>query len=171
MYNLPPGFRKGFPVSKSALGQSYKAHLKKENGAYTRRAKCFARLENTSKDMNPKKYQKLIKGLKRNQQSLLNQIRTQDIGLNAFLHCIGKAPTELCKCAMYGNALAETPFHVIMICKLYDHQRAILKRKLGRHVGSYVFLLSSPLAQPHLLRFLASTKCFTRYSNLLPTKS
>jgi len=69
------------------------------------------------------------RGLLKHEASLLFQLRTGRIGLNAslFLRRVPDVPTPLCSCAQN----LETPEHIILYCPLYDAERQRLRDDLA----------------------------------------
>ena len=72
----------------------------------------------------------LYDGLKRNEASILAQLRTGMARLNGYLHRIGAAESNICSC---GTA-KETVKHFIFRCSKWDNQRRQLLQQMGNRI-------------------------------------
>jgi hypothetical protein len=98
--------------------------------------------------------------LTRPQCSVLTQLRTGHIGLNAFLFRFHLAPSPAC-------ALCNTPEsvpHFLLLCPAYRRQRLDLVRRLGTARLSLKLLLSAKKDAKPVLDFVRDTGRFPRYS-------
>ena len=97
----------------------------------------------------------IVNQLKRNQTSLLVQLRTGHIPLNAILHRIKRSDTSECPHCKCG--IRETIAHYILSCPHYRGARRLLQAKLRRDASSIPFLLGTRTGIPHLLRYVSNT--------------
>ncbi|KAG7094368.1 hypothetical protein E1B28_007969 [Marasmius oreades] len=81
-------------------------------------------------------------GLPRQWCSLIVQLQSGHIGLNAHLHRIQRSPTPNCdSCTATGNSKPETVNHFLFECPTYRKERHLMKQKLGRGADSLAHLL------------------------------
>lgn len=103
----------------------------------------------------------LYQGLTRAESSALVQARTGKIGLNEWLHSVRRADSERCPC---GSG-AETVFHVLLRCRLYQDQR----RRLWGDAQTLPANLAEALGDPTQARRSAALLLGTgRLRYLLP---
>jgi len=94
--------------------------------------------------------------LRRNQASLLIQLRTGHIPLNVILHQVKRSDTP--DCPHCKNGIQETIHHYLLTCPSYAGARRILQAKLKRDTSSIPFLIGTQIGIPHLLRYVSNTK-------------
>ena len=156
---LPPLLRrKPLPTSISAtrqtLKQNAKTRWKNEWYSSPRHARNHA-IDDTQPSDD---YLSIIEQLRRNQASLLTQLRTGHAPLNDTLFRIKRATSS--DCNYCGKGVRESIFHYLLICPHYKTARSILHYELGRKATSIPFLLGTRKGIPHLLHFISKTKRF-----------
>ena len=102
-------------------------------------------------------FPKLYKGLIRQQASLLTQLRTQNDGLNQYLHRINAVDSP--DCAHCG--VPETVDHYLLTCRRFTEQRARLRSKIRCKLTVANLIGSKPPAA-HLFKFIEETERFPR---------
>ena len=105
------------------------------------------------------RYEKLVARLRRNQMSVITQLRTKHIPLNFYLHRIKKADSPHCP---HCPGITENIRHLLFDCRNYTRAREVLKGKAGREAFSTRHLLSTEEGVGHLLEFLQGTRRFER---------
>ena len=100
-------------------------------------------------------YLHIINQLRRNQASLLTQLRTGHIPLNVILHWIKRSETS--DCPHCRNGIRETVHHFLLTCPHYVNARRLLREALTCDSSSIPFLLSARNGIPHLLRYVSDT--------------
>ncbi|KAJ7163856.1 hypothetical protein C8R43DRAFT_879261 [Mycena crocata] len=98
--------------------------------------------------------------LSRPQCSILMQLRTSHIGLNAFLYRFHLGPSPDCNLCL----VPETVSHFLLACPTYQRQRLSLIIRLGTARLSLRRLISSKVDPRPVLAFVRDTKRFPRYS-------
>ena len=166
--SLPQFIRqKPLPISIAATRQTLKKHakLRWKNEWFD-----SARYEKTNaidSTLPSNDYLHIIDQLRRNQASILTQLRTGHIPLNAILHRIKKADSP--DCTHCSPGYRENVFHYLLICPHYVNVRRRLQANLNCEASSIPFLLSSRTGIPHLLRYISDTKCFkTTFGKVRP---
>lgn len=101
-------------------------------------------------------YMDIIEQLKRNQASILTQLRTSHIPLNEILFHIKQADSADCP---HCPGFKESIFHFLLIYPAYNNARCVLHTELGQKASSIPFLLGTMTGIPPLLRFISNTRC------------
>jgi hypothetical protein len=86
---------------------------------------------------------------------LYMSLRTGHAPLNKYLHRIGKAESLQCP---HCHQVDETVHHYLITCPFYRRERHILAGALGRKATSISFLLTDPIATPHLVQFVNASR-------------
>ncbi|KAF9044482.1 hypothetical protein BJ165DRAFT_1347686 [Panaeolus papilionaceus] len=98
-----------------------------------------------------KKYEVLVKGLRRKQASILFQLRIGHAPLAKHLFTIGKSQTTICnKC----RERIETVYHFLMECRGYELQQKQSFTFLGRNKKTMTKLLSDKNLLLKLFQYL-----------------
>jgi ribonuclease HI len=156
---LPPFLRKKpLPTSIAATRQFLKKKAKARWINEWTTSPRSARIHKIDRSLPSNDYLHIIDQLRRNQASILTQLRTGHIPLNVVLHRIKKAESP--NCPHCNNGYKETIFHFLLTCPHYSNARRILQAQLRRKASSIPFLLGSRTGIPHLLRFISDTKRF-----------
>jgi ribonuclease HI len=154
--DLPPYLRrKPLPISIAATRQNLKQRIKQRWIDEWTKSPRAARLLKIDKKLPSNDYLHIIDQLRRNQASVLTQLRTGHIPLNTVLHRIKK--TNSPDCPHCGNGYKETVFHLLLTCPHYNNARRVLQSKLRSKASSIAFLLGTRTGIPHLLRFISDT--------------
>lgn len=153
---LPVKLRSPLPHSVSATKQYYN---KKLTTLWTREWKQSPRYRrNTSimSDLPSKAFLDLAGTLYKKQAGLYIQLRTGHAPLNHHLHRIKKADTPIC--LQCDHAAVENVHHYLLQCPRYARERHVLHMALGRKATQTAYLLNSPEARTHILRYINTTK-------------
>ena len=157
---LPPFLRrKPLPVSIAATRQFLKKKLKARWQTEWQSSKRYANSNAIDPSLPSNNFLHIIDQLRRNQASLLIQLRTGHIPLNTVLYRIKKAETA--DCPHCKNGTRETVHHFLLACPSYTGARRLLQAKLRRDASSIAFLIGTRTGIPHLLRFVSDTKRFS----------
>ena len=156
-----PAFLRGkpLPVSISATRQFLKKKIKARWLADWRSSPRFPRMSTIDCSLPTADFLEIISQLRRNQASLLIQLRTNHIPLNETLHRIKRSDSASCPHCR-GN-VKDTVHHLLLLCPHYANARRVLQSRLGRDSSSIPFLLSSRAGIPDLLRFISDTNRLT----------
>lgn len=144
------------PTSASAAKQFFFEDTKERWAREWKRSPRYQRILRVDESTPSNKFLTLAGELKRNEASLLFQLRTGHIPLRAHLYKIKKATSP--SCPHCGNDdQHETVFHYLIQCEHYRHERHILFLKLKRMASSLSYLLTSDDAVAPLLSFVHAT--------------
>ncbi|KAK7063814.1 hypothetical protein R3P38DRAFT_2491623 [Favolaschia claudopus] len=105
--------------------------------------------------------------LHRGSCSIITQLRTGHIGLNAYLARFGAVDSP--KCHTCGEP--ETVRHYLLTCRRFSKERDDLRHALhssGRQKLDIKTLLGRPKNKHHLLKFVSATERFPRYDTSPP---
>jgi ribonuclease HI len=152
---LPKILRKPLPVSMSAARQSSDKLLLKRWKRRWKSSPRYDAMRRIDDSLPSNKFLQHARNLTRKQTSLLVQLRTGHIGLNAHLFRIRRAESP--SCPHCGSITVETVRHFLLLCPKYARERHILRRQLRRNADSVSFLLSKPAAFKPLMKFINST--------------
>jgi len=165
--SLPPYLRTPLPRSAAAEKQAYHAELKEMWREDWEKSTRKERMDRIDAEFPYNKFRNVRDGLTRAQGSLLLQIRSGHIPLNAHLKRIKKSETEDCQaCIGMRRAIPakETVTHFLFDCPAYATERDDMNQKLGRHAGDLKLIMSTTDGIKELLRYVGRTK---RLSNIL----
>ena len=107
------------PVSISAQKQDYGALLHKRWHENWKRSPHHARISKVDPSMPSNNFWKLMIEHSRVQASLIIQLRTGHVPLNAYLHRISKSDQPLCQHCGRGD---ETVHHYLFDCTAWTHE-------------------------------------------------
>jgi hypothetical protein len=119
----------------------------------------YRRFRHFEKKDRGTRYEKLVGRLRRNQMSVLTQLRTNHIPLNFYLHRIKRVDNADCP---HCPGVTEDVDHVLFTCRNYLQARTTLRNKLGRKAFSSRHLLSTEAGIKCLMEFLQHTGRFRR---------
>ncbi|KAF4617788.1 hypothetical protein D9613_006162 [Agrocybe pediades] len=148
------------PYSTKALKDTHLKTLKQEAAE---RWQQSGRPERFDRDIDEKypydDFRKQQAKLTRAKSSILMQIRTGHLPLNAYLHRFGQHHTSRCS-ACYQTTRRhkeETLKHYLFECPEYRWERAELDRKMGRNSRDLKALLGSNKSIKALMEYIAAT--------------
>ena len=147
--------RKPLPVSVSATRQRLKKAIKARWQTEWKASKRHANSNKIDTSLPSDNFLHIINQLRRNQASLLVQLRTGHIPLNTVLHRMRKIDTP--DCPHCKNGIRETVLHFLLTCPHYANARRLLQSKLRREASSIPFLLGTRKGIPHLLRYVSNS--------------
>ena len=97
----------------------------------------------------------------RAQASLVIQLRTGHVPLNAYLHRISKLDQPLCRHCRSGDEMVH---HYLFECAAWTHEQWALGRKMGRASKSLCSLLSTKRGIDEVLKYIGRTRRFKDYA-------
>jgi hypothetical protein len=111
---------KGLPQGKAAARRNLQVTLDAQAHAVWQQSTCFGKMKEIDDSMPLKRYAKLVAELPRKKVSLIMQLRSGHIPLQAHLFRIAWAEAPDCpRCC----ARKETGHHFLMVCPAYMAQR------------------------------------------------
>ena len=111
------------------------------------------------------KFRMILHGLSRAQSSLLIQIRSGHIPLNAHLYRLNCIDTDKCQACATRQGIAPTKEAVIRFlfdCLAYQNERHYLDAALGRLSRNLEHIMSGQESIRELLRYIGRTKGFRK---------
>lgn len=153
--SLPRFLRKALPLSRTTIRHTETLRIRKQTEQNVMQSRRLSRMKQSDSTIPSDKYQKIVQGLKRNQASVLTQLRMGHIPLAHHLQRIQARESGACETCGRGK---ETVVHYILHCPTHTITRQKLTKALGRGARNLHNLLSHPIAIPHLLRFIDDTK-------------
>jgi hypothetical protein len=158
---LPPYLRRRLLTNPSAVKQAHKEKLKRTWTKQWRESERGKRMRQLDESAPSSKFLKLIshKEVGRKTASIISQLRTAHVPLNAYLHKIGKIPSSHCPAC---NNPKEDPVHFLLACPAYAHERWALTRSLRKLKKSPTLksLLGDPICAAPLAKFISVTHRF-----------
>ena len=159
--------RKPLPVSISATRQLLKKKIKTRWQTEWKTSKRHTASDKIDPLLPSDNFLHIINQLRRNQASLLIQLRTGHVPLNTVLHRMKKLDTP--ECPHCKNGIRETIPHFLLTCPHYATARRLLRSKLKRDAPSIPFLLGTRKGIPHLLRYVSnSNRLKTTFGEVRP---
>ena len=143
------------PVSVSATRQLLKKQMKNKWHTELSSSSRYANIKKIDPTLPSNDFLHIASQLRRNQTSLLVQLRTGHIPLNVILHRIKRSDTS--ECPHCKNGIRESIPHYLLSCPRYAGPRRLLQAKLRRDAYSIPFLLGTRTGIPHLLRYVSDT--------------
>jgi len=148
--------RKPLPISISATRQLLKKEMKQRWQDEWKTSPRYDRMKQIDGSLPSDDFLHIIDQLRRNQASILIQLRTGHIPLNTMLHRINRSDTP--DCPHCRNGIRETLLHYLLECPHYAGARRLLQARLTRRNSSSIpFLLDNRRGIPHLLRYVSDT--------------
>jgi len=108
-----------------------------------------------------KNFSKIQNDLTRAQSSLLLQIRSGHIPLNAHLFRLNCSDTDKCQVCITRRGVTparETVTHFLFNCPAHQNERYDLDRTLGRHNRDLEYILADSKHTRELLQYVGRTK-------------
>lgn len=163
--DLPPPLNSlhNLPSSISAVRAAHKKRIAsswKDAWTDSRVGKRFADFDRTPPGKSTLRW---YKSLHRTQCSIITQLRTGHIGLNAYLARFGLVDSDLCPTCRERESVN----HYLFTCRRFSQQRDILRRVLfadGRQPLNKKTLLGKPKNRFALLEYIDATGRFPRYA-------
>ena len=146
---------KNLPVSVSATRQLLKKRMKNRWQTEISSSPRYANIKKIDPTLPLNDFLHIASQLRRNQTSLLVQLRTGHVPLNVVLHRIKRSDTN--ECPHCKNGIRESISHYLLSCPQYTGPRRRLQAKLRRDTYSIPFLLGTRTGIPHLLRYISDT--------------
>ena len=154
------------PISRSAHRQTLRDEITVRYKGEFRRSIKYQRLARIDPTMPSNKYRKLTIELPRRFTSILTQLRTNHVPLQAYLHRFKLVDSPICP---HCEEAPETVTHYIMFCPKFATQRRQLRSCLGQRTHLDLGILGDSKCLPDLFRFIKSTNRFEQsYGNLDP---
>ena len=151
--------RKGLLAGTSAIRQKLTREARKAWTAEWTKSPRYRGFRRFEKGERGGRYEHLISRLRRNQMSIVTQLRTNHIPLNFYLHRIKKAESTDCP---HCPGITEDVQHYLFACKNYAQARESLKARAGRNAFSIRHLFSTRDGVKHLLEYVHDTRRFER---------
>jgi ribonuclease HI len=148
---------KGLPASKSASKQNLRAKVRKEHRKEFRKSSRYERSTRYNPKAPASNFMKIAAKLTRRQVSILIQLRTGHVPLQAYLHRFKLVDTPICPTC--GNE-PETVTHYLLYCPTYTTQRRRLRRALGRDRSLGLEILGDEERIKRLMSYVNDTKRF-----------
>jgi ribonuclease HI len=117
----------------------------------------YQRMKRIDSTFNRKGFMKTAGGMNRKTASLLLQMRTEHVPLNAYLSRMKCTESRACPTC---GARSESVFHYLTECRTYERQRSTMLEGHGRKVGMMEYLLSSAKGIKATMRFVEDTGRF-----------
>jgi hypothetical protein len=152
---LPAPLRKPLPHSKSAVRAHFHKKLQKQAKRHWLASHRAEQYKNIDPSLPSRKYLQLINNMPRKHASILTQLRTKHIPLNAYLYRFKKVDSPLCPGCRRAD---ETVHHFLALCPAHNHARRNLLQAAHLPFIDTSALLSTKILLPHLLRYIAQTK-------------
>ena len=148
---------RGIPDSKSATKQALKAKTRREYEKEFRRSARYDKVIKYDTKAPSPSFRKMSAKLTRRQTSILIQLRTGHVPLQAYLHRFKLSDTP--ECPTCGDE-PETVTHYLKYCRTYERQRRRLRRTLGREQSLGLEILGDKERIRALLEFINDTRRF-----------
>jgi hypothetical protein len=148
---------KGLPASKSAMKQHCKRRVWKDYEKEFRKSMRYERSARYDPKTPASNFMKITAKLTRHQASILIQLRTGHIPLQAYLHRFKLAETPTCPSC---GTEPETVSHFLLHCITYVAQRRRLRRSLGRDQSLGLEILDDKKRMKSLMAYIKDMKHF-----------
>ena len=165
MRRLPSILKHNTPYNPTSLVKTAWARAKRIMEQQWKQTKRQKEMAKKVADTRPQHYQKLTKDLPRVHTSILIQLRTGHIPLQAHLYRIQRADTPTCPTC---HNHPETVEHYLLHCPTYDEQRKVVRHKLGPGATSIKRLLATRRYLPALMVYIRDTARFQQTFPRIP---
>src|SRR5882724_7354391 len=155
--SLPAVCRDDLPTSRSAARQCYRKQISGKTKKWFESSPRCHRLRSIDPSMPSSRFRKDTQSMERWKTSLLVQLRTGHIPLQAHLKRISKTNSLTC---LRCHKVDETVGHYLTECEAFATQRGRMERQLRRAAKSVSTLLTNPKAFACLFRFIHDTGRF-----------
>ena len=156
---LPDLLVKPLPRSPTAARAEFRKALAKEWTHFLEKSPRRDRLRTIDPSFRPAKFYKLVSDLRRGHSSLVNQLRSNHVALNFYLHRIQKRDDPHCEHCL---ATRETVRHFLLECPAHRETRRHTLDPLGRNSRSISYLLSTSKGIEAIVRYVAITRRFQK---------
>ena len=158
--HLPPLLQRTLPDSTDAEKWGYRKELQGMWSERWQQSPRRERMERMDKTFLFMKFQLMINRFTRAQTSLLIQLRSGHIPLNAHLFCFKCVDSNKCKACL--NCLGTTPSremvsHFLFECPAYRNKRQHLDTVLGCQNRDFEYIMSKAEHTRELLQYIAHT--------------
>src|SRR5271155_3906065 len=158
--------RRRLPASKPAIKQQLRAHLKKKEARLFRASHRSHRMTRIDSLMPATKFPTETNHLDRRHVSILTQLRTSHIPLQAYLYRFNLELSPICP---HCHAEPESVTHFLKYCNAFNGPRSTLQGRIGRLAEIDTTILGNPKHRNHLLKYIHSTGRFSEtHGNLNP---
>lgn len=154
------------PLSISALKERQSKDTTKWWIHLWRNSPHYYHLNQLDPNLLKRSFIKLTASFPKKLTSLYIFLCTGHAPLNKHLHRIHKSVSPSCP---HCQGTAESVHHFLHICPQYRCERHILTAALGRRASSTQFLLTDPLATPHLIQYVNATGRMRTVLGEIPT--
>ena len=154
---LPDLLTKPLPRSATAIRADHRKAIAVEWTRILDKSPRRDRLRAIDPTFHPAKFHKLVSDMRRGHSSLINQLRSNHIALNFYLHRIKKHDNPMCE---HCPAERETVRHFLFDCHAHRGARHNALDPLGRNSRSAAFLLSTQIGTKAVQRYVAGTGRF-----------
>jgi ribonuclease HI len=169
--SLPPLLRRPLPLSIEAERRNYGQEINTMWRERWQQSPRRERMERMDKSFPFTKFRQLLRGFTRGQCSLLIQIRSGHIPLNAHLFRLSCADTDKCQACHNrpGAPSRETVTHFLFDCPAYQNERHHLDTALGCQNRDLGYIMSKESHIRELLRYIARTERLQKtFGNVTP---
>ena len=156
---LPSLLSKPLPRSPTAIKAEFRKDLAKEWAHFLENSPRRDRMHSIDPNFNPARNHKMVTELRRGHSSLINQLRSNHIALNFYLHRIQKRDDPHCE---HCPAVRETVRHFLLECPTHRDARRRTLDPLGRNSRSLSYLLYTPKGVKAVVEYTAMTKRFRK---------
>ena len=143
------------PVSIMVQNQAYIISLHEQWGEIWKQSPWYSRLAKIDPSFPSNKYQKLTLELSWAQSSLIMQLRSGHVLLNAYAYRISKLDQPTCTPCKSSEEMVH---HYLFNCKVWKQECWLLGHSLGRASKSLQSLLNSKQGVEELLKFVGKQR-------------
>lgn len=164
---LPRSLRhQTLPLSVSALKERQGKDTAERWKHLWNRSPRYYHINRIDPNILKRSFIKLTSTFSKRLTSLYVFLRTGHAPLNFHLHRIRKSDSSSCP---HCPEAEETVHHYLLTCPQYRRERHLLNTALGQDSSSISFLLTDPLATPHLVKFVNATGRMRAVLGEIPT--
>jgi len=149
---------RGIPASKSAIKQVLRARVKKKEVKLFQASHRFPKMSRIDPSMPNTKFPREIARLDRKHSSILTQLRTAHVPLQAYLHRFKLEPSPTCPHCLIEP---ESVTHYLKICNAFNEPRNALQREIGLLTNIDLSILGNRKHRDALLRYIHRTGRFS----------
>ena len=152
---LPAAGSNKLPLSWSAARQAHRKRVNEKMKKWFKSSPRCQRLWGIDPTMPLPRFRKDTRGLECWKVSLLIQMRSGHVPLQAHLYRIGKVPSPVCPMCHKAD---KTVSHYLIICMAFATQRGCMERDLRRAAKLVSMLLMNPKAFQSLFKYIHETR-------------